>query len=123
MPKHTPGPWKYHTEPQPNGCPTIGTANGLQVAMLSHSILHDDQRDVAYANAQLVSAAPDLLEALKAILPLAENGAATPGHEGACGPWASCDCECMAAYYDSEKLSLAYAAIRKAEENHDKRDT
>lgn len=83
--------------------------------MLSHSILHEDQRDVAYANAQLVSAAPDLLEALKAILPLAENGAATPGHEGACGPWSSCDCECMAAYYDGQKLSLAYAAIRKAE--------
>lgn len=115
MAKHTPGPWNYHTEPQPNGCPTIGTSNGLQVAMLSHSILHEDQRDVAYANAQLVSAAPDLLEALKAILPMAENGAATPGHEGPCGPWSSCDCECMAAYYDGQKLSLAYAAIRKAE--------
>ena len=65
--------------------------------------------------AQLISAAPDLFEALKAILPMAENGAATPGHEGFCGPEQSCDCECMHAAYDSERLYQARTAIAKAE--------
>lgn len=62
--KHTPGPWRFYTEPQPNGCPIVGT-KGLMVAMLAHSINHEDQREQAIANASLIASAPDLLEALK----------------------------------------------------------
>lgn len=62
MNSHTPGPWRYSTTPQPNGCPTIGSGP-LLVAMLSHSVHQADQREVAIANARLISAAPDLLEA------------------------------------------------------------
>lgn len=58
--QHTPGPWTFYTEPQPNGCPIVG-AKGLMVAMLAHSINHDDQRDTAIANAHLIAAAPMLL--------------------------------------------------------------
>lgn len=61
--KHTPGPWDFYTKPQPNGCPIVG-ARGLMVAMLAHSINYEDQKQVAIANARLISAAPELLEAL-----------------------------------------------------------
>ena len=64
MSKHTPGPWKYSTEPQPNGCPIIG-AQGLMIAMLAHTVKQADQRETALANARLIAAAPELLEALK----------------------------------------------------------
>ena len=62
----TPGPWSFSTEPQPNGCPIVG-ARGLMVAMLAHSVNHDDQRETALANARLIAAAPELLEALQAV--------------------------------------------------------
>lgn len=65
--KHTPGPWVYYTEPQPNGCPIVG-ACGLMVAMLAHSIYEPEQRDTALANASLIAAAPMLLEALQNIV-------------------------------------------------------
>ena len=64
MSKHTPGPWSFYTEPQPNGCPIVG-AKGLMIAQLAHSINYNDQAETAIANARLISAAPDLLEALK----------------------------------------------------------
>lgn len=62
--KHTPGPWHYYTHPQPNGCPIVGNSKGLMVAMLSHSINQPEQEDEAIANAKLIVAAPDLLNAL-----------------------------------------------------------
>lgn len=67
-PKHTQGPWCIHTETQPHGCPIVGNGRGLMLAMLSHSINYPDQRDEANANARLIAAAPELLEALKAVL-------------------------------------------------------
>lgn len=65
--KHTPGPWDFYTKPQPNGCPIVG-ARGLMVAMLAHSINYEDQKQEAIANARLISAAPELLEAAKMVL-------------------------------------------------------
>ena len=61
MSKHTPGPWVVGT-PGPNGCYTVGTAQGLMTAVIAES-LHDNP-EVASADASLVSAAPELLEAL-----------------------------------------------------------
>lgn len=61
---HTPGPWSFYTEPQPNGCPIVGT-RGLMVAMLAHSVHQADQQDEALANARLIAAAPELLEACR----------------------------------------------------------
>lgn len=60
--KHTPGPWSFYTEPQPNGCPVVGS-KGLLVCMLGHSVRMPDQKETALANARLIAAAPELLEA------------------------------------------------------------
>lgn len=62
--KGTPGPWDYGWRVQPNGCPTVGH-NGLMVCMVAHSAKVADQRETALANASLISAAPELLEALQ----------------------------------------------------------
>ena len=67
MSKYTPAPWNYYTEPQPNGCPIIGNDKGLMVAMLAHSINYPDQREEAEANARLIAAAPELLQALQEV--------------------------------------------------------
>ena len=59
--KHTPGPWRIGT-PGPNGCYTVGTKRGLMTAMITHSINHADQAVEATANANLIAAAPELLD-------------------------------------------------------------
>jgi len=61
--KHTSGPWTFYTEPQPNGCQIVGS-RGIMVAMLAHSVNYPDQKEEALANARLIAAAPELLEAL-----------------------------------------------------------
>lgn len=65
--KHTPGKWIFSTLPQPNGCPIVGV-NGLMVAMLAHSVNEPAQKEEAIANAQLIAAAPCLLEQLRDVL-------------------------------------------------------
>lgn len=65
---HTEGPWKFYTQPQPNGCPIVGTHRGLMIAMLAHSVKEPLQAETALANARLIAAAPELLEALQAVL-------------------------------------------------------
>lgn len=57
--KHTPGPWRVG-KGGPNMCPTVGTEKGLMVAMVAYGDSHPTQ-----ANARLIAAAPDLLEALE----------------------------------------------------------
>jgi hypothetical protein len=62
--KHTDGPWRVLIEG--NHC-FIEDANGDTVARVSHPFpftTTDDERD---ANARLIAAAPDLLEALEAL--------------------------------------------------------
>ena len=57
--KHTPGPWNIGTPP-PNGEQTVGTDQGLMVAVATTGAGVKTK-----ANAHLIAAAPDLLEALK----------------------------------------------------------
>lgn len=64
MSKHTPGPWDFSWEIQPNGCPTVGH-KGLMVCMVAHSAKDPEQKETALANASLIAAAPDLLAALE----------------------------------------------------------
>ena len=68
--KHTPGPWIIGTPP-PNGEQTIGTgsAGGVMVAVATTGV---DMEAITLANAHLIAAAPDMLEALKAALSLIE---------------------------------------------------
>lgn len=56
---HTPAPWIVGTPP-PNGEQTIGTKNGLMIAVATAGVGLD-----ALANACLIAAAPDLLAALE----------------------------------------------------------
>ena len=66
--KHTQGPWSFYTTPQPNGCPIVGSNQGLMVCMLAHTVNQQEQRAEALANARLIAAAPELLEALQLIV-------------------------------------------------------
>lgn len=58
MSKFTPGPWKIGAPP-PNGEQTIGAQQGLMVAVATTGSGVPTE-----ANARLIAAAPDLLEAL-----------------------------------------------------------
>lgn len=71
---HTAGPWRVGT-PGPNGCYTIGTERGLMTAMIAHSINEADQKEQAEANARLIAAAPEMMEALGAVLDAMSNAA------------------------------------------------
>ena len=68
--KHTPGPWIIGTPP-PSGEQTIGSgsAGGVIVAVATTGV---DMEAITLANAHLIAAAPDMLEALKAALSLIE---------------------------------------------------
>lgn len=74
--KNTPGPWRYYTKPQPNGCPIVGDTKGMMVAMLAHTINESDQKETAEANAALISAAPDLLSACEEFVRKCDSGEA-----------------------------------------------
>jgi len=64
--QHTPGPWSYrgslgpHSNPHLLGPHVVENATGIQIA-----ILNGWRSEVSEANARLIAAAPDLLEALK----------------------------------------------------------
>ena len=61
--KHTPGPWE--TEDRNNDLRVIWSSRKTQVARTDTSIHHSRQEQEA--NARLIAAAPDLIEALKAV--------------------------------------------------------
>jgi len=88
MSKYTPGPWRYSTAPQPNGCPIIG-AGPLMVAMLAHTVNEPAQRETDHANARLIAAAPDLLESLQQLV--AESVNPHDGSEYEDGEWIALD--------------------------------
>lgn len=72
MSAHTPGPWRVGPS-GPNQCLTIGTANGLMVAMVSHGHNHPTE-----ANAKLIAAAPALADQLDGVLACALHDANDP---------------------------------------------
>lgn len=63
----TKGPWKIGVA-GPNGCPTVGTVNGLMVCHVAHSINEDDQKSQALGNSRLIKAAPEMFEVIEALL-------------------------------------------------------
>ena len=62
--KHTPGPWRIGTAP-PNGEQAIGTIRGMMVAVATTGVGMEKE---TLANARLIAAAPELLEALRGML-------------------------------------------------------
>lgn len=75
MTKHTPGPWETNDKrPQCNG---IGIFSGSQfLAFVGDS----DSQTPCEANARLIAAAPDLLEALRSITDAADEKRVTAKH-------------------------------------------
>lgn len=59
--KHTPGPWWVDD----NGCVAAGHGDTYETIAIMHDWQGDSERE---ANARLIAAAPELLEALRAVL-------------------------------------------------------
>ena len=74
MTRHTPGPWKI--VPSGVGNPRIVGADGYAVAACRPKYSTPDDYAIAAANAHLIAAAPDLLEALKRLLGFTQGGCA-----------------------------------------------
>lgn len=74
MSKHTPGPWLIGKR-SPGGYSLIN-ADGWQSLARVVTVMEGDNRPFAegVANARLIAAAPDLLEALKELLDQDEHG-------------------------------------------------
>jgi len=77
MNKHTPGPWEYDTELADAGnksTPMYSEAPGADADLCEAVCIipHDDMTEAGYkqvkANARLIAAAPELLEALEQLL-------------------------------------------------------
>lgn len=74
MNKHTPGPWRVSTPDHTSGATMIQAADGTIIC--SRVMAHDGSNDdieAAEANARLVAAAPELLEALELAKLAVEN--------------------------------------------------
>ena len=63
--KHTPGPW--HVKPNSIGGPTVGPEDAVVADIRTYGGPHvgGQQHPQTVANARLIAAAPDLLEALQ----------------------------------------------------------
>ena len=72
--KHTPGPWAYHNTPTPF---IHVAAGGLPICQIYTSTAHGQSMGEQFANARLIAAAPDLLEALQMLLEFPNTGPAT----------------------------------------------
>jgi len=77
MSKHTPGPWRYE-EFGPN---VIIKATKNPMLSVVHS-LYQESREQTEANAHLIAAAPELLEALENLLKVHEGEGGTQYHAG-----------------------------------------
>ena len=92
MSSHTPGPWRYDTDPNgwefriAQGDDAPYTPGYSDVAHFAVNTVRGESRDTQEANARLIAAAPDLLAALEAIWPFVEEddgGFATPQYQAA----------------------------------------
>ena len=63
---HTPGPWAHHNTPTPF---IYVNAGGLPICQIYTSTAHGQSMGEQFANARLIAAAPELLEALQKMLP------------------------------------------------------
>lgn len=79
--KHTPGPWKHGK--------TLGVINGADGSLVATTgyrvtAVPDGQECEDDANARLIAAAPEMLEALKAFI---ERGTKLAGFPASYDPW------------------------------------
>lgn len=126
MGKHTPGPWKYWSDngygdtrfyiAQEDGAPY--TSGYSDVATLIAETVSGEKKAVQEANARLIAAAPDLLEALKGLLDdvqglMSESDGVAGLHlNGDVADWESLDEG--GSFERLSNMSAAMAAISKA---------
>jgi hypothetical protein len=87
--QHTPGPWAFSQSAQygdtrfyvaqGDGAPY--TPHYSDVATLIAETVNDERRSIQEANARLIAAAPDLLDALKKVMPFIDCIAAVTREE------------------------------------------
>jgi hypothetical protein len=65
--KHTPGPWELAWEQGKHGV-VASAAGGKLVAIIGNNTPDDGNEPIRLANARLIAAAPELLEAAKLVL-------------------------------------------------------
>lgn len=95
--KHTAGPWRVFTSTSGFRLIGIGELNGTGVADCGFGVWRGGSEE-AMANARLIAAAPDLLEALEALrLQALQSDVNNPANE-----------------WGREALAMAHAAINKA---------
>jgi hypothetical protein len=100
--KHTPGPWMAPPYSSVVGLPIVASPSGRSIAKVTYFDLgegFENHNAESVANARLIAAAPDLLAAIKKVLPL------IPGHTKL-----GCQGDCSACMAGNE----ARAAIAKA---------
>ena len=76
--KHTPGPWRIGTAP-PNGEQAIGTILGMMVAVATTGVGMEEE---TLANARLMAASPEMLEALRMWLDIHDTPSGFAGKYG-----------------------------------------
>ncbi len=74
--KHTPGPWKAHPIETNYGLPYTPVAASTLIAKVYSTAFGDHAQ--SEANARLIAAAPDLLEALEWLVAESRTASATP---------------------------------------------
>ena len=107
MIKHTPGPWQHFVKlsgSENHRGFRILTADGWALADVQPA---DEDGIEGEANARLIAAAPDLLEALKRMASIIDKMGDMPDGFIHPSPWQTLKCE--------EALTQARAAIAKAE--------
>ena len=125
--KHTPGPWKkaerlnglwWHISAESSG---LGPGQGRQAVACVHGGSKRGAKayaEMSEANARLIAAAPDLLEALREIMPFTATAAIGCHGEKCREPWChSCNGEEeaeAAAQKGCDAYAKARAAIAKA---------
>ena len=81
MSEHTPGPWEIH--PQFDSCyRDISAPNHIALARVVWRFEEEDRSPSCEANAHLIAAAPELLEALENLLKVHEGEGGTQHHAG-----------------------------------------
>lgn len=100
-PAHTPGPWRWHANPH-GGARVVTTGVAVADVLARGGVPHPAQEHCE-ANARLISAAPDMLEALEALQHadkcFCDAGFAGPDHH----PRHSDECEKARAAIDKAK--------------------
>lgn len=77
MAKHTPGPWQF----LPHRASLVHSVVSQNSGIICEVYISEPDKIAADANANLIAAAPDLLEACQQLMEFWDNG--TPVHPGA----------------------------------------